>query len=197
MDTPGSIPNTEVKHRSGDDSPFGDENSAPPGFFFYGVFDPLFSFSYLVLRLTFKLKDVHKIYFLVRLLVLALFPLILIPLTVLFATGQYSIATDPSYQAFLIYIDLALSIILFVPEIAFFLFKRKKYEGFWLLLSSRDQQAGKIAELIAILLSAVGFVLLISALLTTLSGDMIILSAMLIVYGGLYLVYRYLSIPLP
>ncbi len=162
-----------------------------------GVFDPLFSFSYLVLRLTFKLKDVHKIYFLVRLLVLALFPLILIPLTVLFATGQYSIATDPSYQAFLIYIDLALSIILFVPEIAFFLFKRKKYEGFWLLLSSRDQQAGKIAELIAILLSAVGFVLLISALLTTLSGDMIILSIMLIVYGGLYLVYRYLSIPLP
>lgn len=130
-------------------------------------------------------------------MVLALFPLILIPLTVLFATGQYSIATDPSYQAFLIYIDLALSIILFVPEIAFFLFKRKKYEGFWLLLSSRDQQAGKIAELIAILLSAVGFVLLISALLTTLSGDMIILSAMLIVYGGLYLVYRYLSIPLP
>ncbi len=162
-----------------------------------GVFDPLFSFSYLVLRLTFKLKDVHKIYFLVRLLVLALFPLILIPLTVLFATGQYSIATDPSYQAFLIYIDLALSIILFVPEIAFFLFKRKKYEGFWLLLSSRDQQAGKIAELIAILLSAVGFVLLISALLTTLSGDMIILSVMLIVYGGLYLAYRYLSIPLP
>ena len=162
-----------------------------------GVFRPLFSFSYLVLRLTFKLKDVHKIYFLVRLLVLALFPLILIPLTVLFATGQYSIATDPSYQAFLIYIDLALSIILFVPEIAFFLFKRKKYEGFWLLLSSRDQQAGKIAELIAILLSAVGFVLLISALLTTLSGDMIILSVMLIVYGGLYLAYRYLSIPLP
>ena len=158
---------------------------------------PLFSFSYLVLRLTFKLKDVHKIYFLVRLSVLALFPLILIPLTVLFATGQYSIATDPSYQAFLIYIDLALSIILFVPEIAFFLFKRKKYEGFWLLLSSRDQQAGKIAELIAILLSAVGFVLLISALLTTLSGDIIILSVMLIVYGGLYLAYRYLSIPLP
>lgn len=197
MDTPGSIPNTEVKHRSGDDSPFGDENSAPPGFFFYRGLCPPFSFSYLVLRLTFKLKDVHKIYFLVRLLVLALFPLILIPLTVLFATGQYSIATDPSYQAFLIYIDLALSVIFFVPEIAFFLFKRKKYEGFWLLLSSRDQQAGKIAELIAILLSAVGFVLLISALLTTLSGDMIILSVMLIVYGGLYLAYRYLSIPLP
>ena len=36
--TPVPIPNTAVKHRSGDDSRprKGLENSAPPGFFFYG-----------------------------------------------------------------------------------------------------------------------------------------------------------------
>ena len=38
--TPVPIPNTEVKHRSGEGSSLGGENSAPPGFFFYGgIFD--------------------------------------------------------------------------------------------------------------------------------------------------------------
>ena len=33
--TPVPIPNTEVKHRSGEGSSLGGENSAPPGFFPY------------------------------------------------------------------------------------------------------------------------------------------------------------------
>ena len=39
VDTPVPIPNTEVKHRSGEGILLGGENSEPPGFFFYG---PLF-----------------------------------------------------------------------------------------------------------------------------------------------------------
>jgi hypothetical protein len=34
--TPVPIPNTEVKHRSGEDRTLEPENSALPGFFFYG-----------------------------------------------------------------------------------------------------------------------------------------------------------------
>ena len=36
MDTPVPIPNTEVKHRSGEGIPLG-ENSELPGFFFYSL----------------------------------------------------------------------------------------------------------------------------------------------------------------
>ena len=36
--TPVPIPNTEVKHRSGEGSRAIDKNSALPGFFFYGPF---------------------------------------------------------------------------------------------------------------------------------------------------------------
>jgi hypothetical protein len=40
--TPVPIPNTEVKHRSGEGILFGGENSALPGFFFLGGLTTLF-----------------------------------------------------------------------------------------------------------------------------------------------------------
>ena len=48
--TPVPIPNTEVKHRSGEGSRAIDKNSALPGFFFYGPeFTPLGCFSFWVI----------------------------------------------------------------------------------------------------------------------------------------------------
>ena len=47
--TPVPIPNTEVKHRSGEDSMArkASENSAPPGFFLFGGDQPLFQWDIL------------------------------------------------------------------------------------------------------------------------------------------------------
>ncbi len=134
-----------------------------------------------------------KYYFLVRLSLLGALALPLVPLSIVNAMGEWRLGNDPSYSSFLVYIDLGLALVLFIAELCFCLFSRKRYEGFFIRVSQRDTLAERIFEIVSVLVLMAGLILLISSLLTTLSGDMIYLSAILIAYGGLGLVYLYMN----
>lgn len=135
-----------------------------------------------------------KHYFLIRILVLAIMAITVSVLVGLHMGGILDLAIDEGYAGFLVYIDLALALLMFLPELFMYVFFRKKYYTLFGELKKRGTWPTRIGEVAAILLSAAGMVLCMAALLTTNSPDMYILGLILFVYGGLYLIYDYLAI---
>lgn len=117
--------------------------------------------------------------------------IILIPLVTLYAQGELYTLSSGYFPSWLIYLDLGIACLLLLPELIYFLFWRDSYKKTILFLYQKDSLQRRITVGVGFGFTLVGFVFLVSLLLTQMSYDMLVLSLNLILYGGSLLLYPY------